>query len=89
MVELAVSLAMAVGAGGGACAAIDVPAVIAETTGVAQGANCRTVDTAIVAYAAEHDAEPRTVIDLRAYVSADISAYQLVDGRVTGPGCAT
>jgi hypothetical protein len=59
----------------------------AET--VADQVSCHTVDDAVVAYAAQHGAEPRTIADLRPYVRGDISAYSLVGGLPTGPGCTT
>ncbi|MGX6607518.1 hypothetical protein ACWKSP_36150 [Micromonosporaceae bacterium Da 78-11] len=54
---------------------------------VAAQASCHTVDTAIVAYVSIHDRAPRSIADLAGYVKGDITAYRIVDGLATGPGC--
>ena len=59
----------------------------AHARSVAAQADCRTVDTAIVAYVTTHDRDPRTIADLRGLVKGDISAYRIVDGMAAGPGC--
>jgi hypothetical protein len=58
----------------------------AET--VADQATCRTVDQAIVAYAAVNGAPARSVNDLKPYVRGDISEYRISRGVAAGPGCA-
>ncbi len=62
-------------------------ALKARAEAVAEQADCRAVDQAILAYVAEHDAAPQAVTDLRPYVRGDISAYRIVDGLAAGPGC--
>jgi hypothetical protein len=54
---------------------------------VAAQATCRTVDSAIIAYAGEHGTAPKHVRDLISYVDGDLSAYRIVHGRAAGPGC--
>jgi hypothetical protein len=54
---------------------------------VAGQATCRTVDSAIAAYAAIHDEIPVSIADLAEYVRGNITAYRIVDGVATGPGC--
>lgn len=54
---------------------------------VAAAATCRTVDSAIVAYVALHDAPPAGIGDLAGFVKGDITAYRIVGGMAAGPGC--
>lgn len=54
---------------------------------VAGQATCRTVESAIVAYAGAHGVPPRSVADLAGYVDGDIRGYRIVGGRAAGPGC--
>lgn len=54
---------------------------------VAAQATCRTVDSAIVAYAGQHGAAPASIAELAGYVKGDITAYRIVDGLAAGPGC--
>jgi hypothetical protein len=54
---------------------------------VADKATCRTVESAVVAYIAEHDIGPRSIADLKPYVQGDISRYRLDAGLPVGPGC--
>ncbi|MEV4642056.1 hypothetical protein AB0J80_32380 [Actinoplanes sp. NPDC049548] len=54
---------------------------------VAQQVSCRTVDDAIVAYVAQHNRTPARTADLKPYVKGDISAYRIVRGQASGPGC--
>jgi hypothetical protein len=58
-----------------------------DARGVADQATCRSVDTAIVAYAALNDADPATIAQLAGYVKGDITGYRIVDGVAAGPGC--
>ena len=55
---------------------------------VADKATCRTVDSAIVAYAGVYGTPPGSVRELAGYVDGDITAYRVVGGRAAGPGCA-
>jgi len=54
---------------------------------VAAQATCRTVDSAIVAYAGVHGVPPASIAELTGYVKGDITAYRIVDGQAAGPGC--
>lgn len=54
---------------------------------VADRATCRTVESAIVAYIAVHDADPTSIRQLTPYVDGDIAKYRIVRGRAAGPGC--
>ena len=56
---------------------------------VAAQATCRTVDSAIVAYAGQYGEPPASITELTGYVEGDITAYRVVDGRAAGPGCKT
>ena len=58
-----------------------------QTRVVADQATCRTVESAIVAYAGEHGTPPASVRELAGYVDGDITAYRVVGGRAAGPGC--
>jgi hypothetical protein len=54
---------------------------------VAAQATCRTVDSAIVAYIGQHGGPPASIAELTGYVKGDITAYRVVGGQATGPGC--
>ncbi|MBB4750815.1 hypothetical protein [Actinoplanes lobatus] len=54
---------------------------------VADQANCRTVETAIVGYVMNNGVAPTSVRQLGDYVSGDISRYRIVGGKPAGPGC--
>jgi hypothetical protein len=54
---------------------------------VADAATCRTVESAVVAYIAQHDIGPGSIQDLQPYVQGDISKYRLQGGLPIGPGC--
>ncbi|MEU8817133.1 hypothetical protein [Actinoplanes sp. NPDC048796] len=54
---------------------------------VADGATCRTVDAAIVAYAGINGTPPTSIAEVADYVKGDISAYRVVNGQAAGPGC--
>ncbi len=54
---------------------------------VAARVDCRTVDSAIVAYVGAHGRAPQSVRDLTGYVKGDISAYRILRGTAAGPGC--
>ena len=66
---------------------LDVRAVEERARSVADQATCRTVDSAIVAYAAVNGEAPATAAALADLVQGDITAYRIVDGRAVGPGC--
>ena len=54
---------------------------------VAATASCRSVDAAIVAYITVNGKPPVSIKDLIPYVKGDITAYRIVQGVATGPGC--
>jgi hypothetical protein len=54
---------------------------------VAAEADCRAVNEAIVAYVSINDRDPASIRDLRDLVKGDISAYRIVNGMASGPGC--
>jgi hypothetical protein len=85
--EVALAAAITVSISGVSYVALS-PADLGDTAqGVAGEATCRAVETAIVAYAAQHDAVPTAIAQLRPLVRGDLSAYRIVDGRAAGPGC--
>lgn len=60
----------------------------AQARTVADRATCRTVNSAIVAYVGVNDRDPESIADVVSYVDGDISAYTIVNGMASGPGCA-
>ena len=87
LTEAAVAAAVTVSIAGVSYAALNTGAVTNSATTVANAATCRTVDTAIVAYLAQHGAAPTRITQLRPYVEGDISAYRISKGVAAGPGC--
>lgn len=85
--EVAVAAALTVSIAGVSYAAFDSGALTDRAQTVADAATCRTLESAVVAYVAEHDAGPRTITDLRPYVRGDVTKYHLQDGLPVGPGC--
>ena len=68
-------------------AAFNSTALTDRAQTVADAATCRTVESAVVAYIAQHDVGPRSIQDLKPYVQGDISKYRLQGGLPAGPGC--
>jgi len=68
-------------------AAFNTDALERRTEMVANAANCRAVDTAIVGYVADHGVAPTSIDQVTPYVRGDVSAYRLVHGHAAGPGC--
>jgi hypothetical protein len=85
--EVAMAAAVTLSIGGVAYAALNTDAVTQPARTVASAADCRAVDTAITAYVAEWDRTPTTLDEIRPYILGDISAYRIVEGLATGPGC--
>ncbi|AGL17900.1 hypothetical protein [Actinoplanes sp. N902-109] len=85
--EVAMAAAITVSIGGVSYVAFNTQALTGRTEAVANAVSCRTVDDAIVAYLAQHDAAPTRVAQLTPYVKGDISAYRIDRGRAAGPGC--
>jgi len=79
--------AITVSVGGMSYVALNTDVLTADARTVADLADCRAVDTAIVAYLAEKEVPPRQIADLAPYVRGDISAYRIQDGLAAGPGC--
>jgi hypothetical protein len=86
--EVAMAAAITMSIGGVAYATLNTEAVTQPARTVASAADCRAVDTAIVAYVADRDEVPTTLDEIRPYILGDISAYRIVAGVATGPGCA-
>ncbi|GAA0581711.1 hypothetical protein GCM10010172_78400 [Paractinoplanes ferrugineus] len=87
LIHVTTAAAVTLSVAGVSYAALDPAKLEASARVVADQATCRTVDSAIVAYAGVHGAAPRTVADLAGYVKGDITAYRIVDGLAAGPGC--
>jgi hypothetical protein len=68
-------------------AAFNSDALVRSAETVADSADCRTVDTAVVAYVARHGVAPDSIEQIKPYVRGDVSAYRIVSGRAAGPGC--
>ena len=88
MIEVAVAAAVTVSIVGASYAAFNSDALVGRAQTVADQADCRAVDAAIVAYATAHDSAPARIADVRPYVGGDVSAYRIVGGRAAGPGCS-
>lgn len=85
--EVALAAAITVSTVGLSYVALSPGELAGTAQQVADRASCRTVDSAIVAYVAQQDAAPTTIEQLRPWVRGDISAYRIIGGRATGPGC--
>jgi hypothetical protein len=79
--------AVTLGIAGLSYAALNTGVPAQKAQAVADRADCRAVDTAIVAYLAVNDVAPTTVAQIQPYVRGDISAYRIVAGLAAGPGC--
>jgi hypothetical protein len=66
---------------------MDIPAMSRQAEATVARANCRSVDTAILAYLTDRQKLPTSLTDVQPYVQGDIAAYRIVDGKATGPGC--
>ena len=87
LINLAVASAVTVSVAGVSYEALKPKDLEERARVVAAQADCQAVDTAIVAYVTTHDHDPKTIRDLRGLVKGDISAYKIVDGMASGPGC--
>jgi hypothetical protein len=85
--ELATVCAVTMGISTASYSALNPKQLEAQARRVADKATCRTVDSAIVAFIALNDRDPKSIEQLRPYVRGDISAYRLVNGLAAGPGC--
>ena len=87
LIHLAVASTVTVSIGGLSYLALKPEMLEQSARVVAAQADCRAVDAAIVAYVAAHDRDPRSIDDVRPLVKGDISAYRIVEGVASGPGC--
>ncbi len=87
LTQVAVAATVTLSITGLSYAALNPKVLEKSARAVAVQATCRTVDSAIVAYAGEHGSAPASVRDLVAYVDGDITAYRIVRGKAAGPGC--
>lgn len=87
LIELALAAALTAGAAVAASDALDLPVLRATAEAVASTATCRSIEAAIVAYTAEHDAPPADIAELEPYVRGDLSGYRIAAGTPAGPGC--
>lgn len=87
MIHLAVAAAVTVSVAGISYTALTPKELEHRARVVAAQADCNTVNSAIVAYVAVNDRDPRSIADLRGLVKGDISAYRIVGGMAAGPGC--
>ncbi|HET6479141.1 MAG TPA: hypothetical protein VFG35_03730 [Actinoplanes sp.] len=85
--HVAVATAVTIGIVGVSYSQLDPKAAEQRARVVADKATCRTVDSAIVAYAGLNGAAPASVAQLAGFVDGDITAYRIVNGRAAGPGC--
>lgn len=85
--EVAVAAVVTVGIAGASYAAFNSDVLVRRTEIVADAADCRTVDSAIAAYAAAHGVTPTTIDQIKPYVRGDLSKYRIVTGKAAGPGC--
>ena len=86
--EVAMAAAVTLSIGGVAYAALNTDPVTQPARTVASAADCRAVDTAILAFVTERETVPTTLDEIRPYLLGDISAYRIVNGLAAGPGCA-
>ncbi len=87
LIEAAVTLAVTLGTTATGLTAFDPQDRLSGVREIADRAGCRTVEAAVAAHLAAHDALPGSITDLAPYVRGDVSGYRLVRGVVTGPGC--
>jgi hypothetical protein len=87
IIEVAMAAAITVGVAGTSYAAFNPDGLTERAQTVADQADCRTVDSAVVAYLAERGVAPSMIADVRPYVRGDISAYRIENGLAAGPGC--
>ena len=87
LAQIAVAAAVTLSVTGISYVALDSKALEESARAAAAKATCRTVNSAIVAYAGEHGSAPASARELVAYVDGDITAYRIVRGKAAGPGC--
>lgn len=87
LTDIMMAAAIAASVAGVAYAELNPDDMAEPARKVAAAATCRTVNSAIVAYAAIYDQDPKSIADLSALVDGDITAYRIVAGAAAGPGC--
>jgi hypothetical protein len=87
VIHVVTTMVITTGSAATATVALDVPALVQQARAVANGATCRSVDLAILAYLAEHGRIPTTTDELKPYARGDISGYRIEGGVAAGPGC--
>ena len=87
MSEAVVAAVVTLSITGVSYAAFNSGTLVRHTEVVADTADCRTVDSAIVAFVARHGAAPASIDEIKPYVRGDVSRYRIVNGQATGPGC--
>jgi hypothetical protein len=85
--EMLMAAAITLSTAGVSYAALNTDQLTGRAETVADRVSCHTIDTAALAYAAQYGTDPTTIADLRPFVRGDISAYRIVHGLRTGPGC--
>jgi hypothetical protein len=85
--EVAMAAAITVSVAGVSYATFNVDAVTGSAREVADRATCRAVYQAIVGYVAQNGTAPKTIEQVEPWVRGDITAYRIVGGDPTGPGC--
>jgi hypothetical protein len=85
--EAAIAMAVTVGIAGVSYAAFNSDTLVRRTEVVAESADCRAVDTAIVQYVARHGVAPTGIDQIKQDIRGDVSAYRIVNGQAAGPGC--
>jgi hypothetical protein len=85
--EVAMVAAITLGTVATAAVSMDVPALSRQAESTVARANCRSVDTAIIAYVSEWEVLPAALKDVKPYVQGDVTAYRIVAGKAVGPGC--
>jgi hypothetical protein len=87
LTEMTVTAIVTLGTVATAAVSVDIPELSRQAEGTAGQANCRAVDTAILAYYSEEQVLPTAIKDVEPYIQGDISAYRIVSGKAAGPGC--
>jgi hypothetical protein len=85
--EMAIAAAVTLGTVATAAISVNSPALTRQAESTAAVANCRAVDTAILAFYAERQVQPTGLQDIKPYVRGDITEYRIVAGTAVGPGC--
>ena len=87
LTEMAMTAVVTLGTVASVAVAVDIPTLSSESESTAAEATCRSVDTAILAFYAEHQVLPTTIEQITPYVLGDVTAYRIVSGAAAGPGC--